>query len=232
MKTTPAFGGENPCVRAGELDGESVLYVPLSDGQEVIVSANRWTRYLKNHFTTQLSHDSSGNGHSYPRLMAYDPSPDAMRSRVTTLARLLVADRLVEEEMAGGEPAPAKGWVVRHKNGDTLDCRDENLLCVPADGRRNGIRAVWNVRERAKLVALGLNPNVVFAQRRKVAREERHRAEAECAGNLRPDLSEAMRTRVVDGFPPLGSPDGRGGGPPGGDGWLPAIVSTANGGER
>jgi hypothetical protein len=146
--------------------------VPLSNGAEALVSAASFDLHLALGFSGRLSADSDGRGHTYPRHMAHDPRPTAGRSRCQTLARTLVAQRLVKQEMEGGDSAPAKGWVVRHANGDTLDCRDGNLLCVPCNGLRNGIRAVWGVRERWKLMRQGLNPNSVFAHRRRVARSK------------------------------------------------------------
>jgi len=150
-------------------ENEPVIYVMLSDGSEAMVTPSSWEQHLALGFSDHLSADSNGAARRYPRHMVNDPRPDAGRSRAVSLARTLVAQRLVMAELEGRLLAPAKGWVVRHANGDRLDCRDSNLLCVPAKGCRNGYRAVWNVRERLRLVRESLNPNRVFAERRRVA---------------------------------------------------------------
>ena len=73
-----------------------------------------------------------------------------------------------------GEPVDPMGWVVRHANGDPLDLREVNLLKVPASGHRNSYRTFWGVWERWRLVEKGLNPNDVFARRRKAFKAKRN----------------------------------------------------------
>jgi hypothetical protein len=157
-------------------ENETVAMVPLSDTTEAIVSVQSWLDYLALGFSPNLSSDSNGLGQFYPRHMVNDPRPGAGRSRAVSLARTLAAISLVKAEMEGGKRAPSKGWVVRHANGSRLDCRDTNLLRVPARGCRNGYRAVWNVRERMRLAAQGLDPNRVFAERRRAERQESYGA--------------------------------------------------------
>lgn len=185
--------------RPAVFEGEPVIYVPLSDGREAMVSRSSWEDHCALGFSPRLSADSNGAARRYPRHMVNDPRPDAGRSRAVSLGRTLTAQLMVKAELAGGARALAKGWVVRHVNGDTLDCRDSNLLSVPARGCRNGYRAVWNVRERWALVRQGLDPNRLFAQRRREARRK------SSAAFLRSDT----RSRAP-GVPPLGSVKGPG----------------------
>lgn len=169
----------------------------LSNGAVAVASAQTFELFLALGFGEKFSADSDGRGRIYPRLMVHDPRPIFDRSRCQTLARTLVSIRLVKREMEGGERAPAKGWVVRHANGNTLDCRDSNLLCLPAARHRNGFRAVWGVRERWKLMRRGLDPNKVFARRRREAR-------AKCCGSRSESLTGA-RWRSAS---PRGRPKG------------------------
>lgn len=184
--------------RMSLFQGEHVAYLALSNGREVMISPEAAKRYIELGFTPSLSADSNGAGRTYPRHMVNDPRPDAGRSRAVTLARTLVAIRLVEAEALANDPAPAKGWVVRHANDDTLDCRDSNLLFVPANGSRNGHRAVWNVRERARLVQDGLDPNRVFAERRREARRKSSGAQSQVDARACVPVVSPRR-------PPLGS---------------------------
>lgn len=147
-----------------------ILTLPC--GAEFLVSPDRWDKHCHRYgFRNPVSLDRDGKGNAYPRIMSPDPS-GKRRARSTTLARLFVAERLVEEELAGGPKATAKGWIAHYKNGDHHDLRDENLGARPAMGHRNGIRAVWAVRKRARLVAEGLDPDAVFADRRRQQRAE------------------------------------------------------------
>lgn len=184
--------------RMSTFDGEPVVMVPLSDTTEAMVSPETWFSFLTLGFSANLSADSDGKGRTYARHMVTDPRPNLGRSRAETLARTVVAIGLVKAEAEGGHPAPAKGWVVRHANGNRLDNRDSNLLCVPANGCRNSFRAVWNVRERVRLVAEGLDPNRVFAERRRKAGRKLHGALSRADTRVaEPAISPLGATRVA-----------------------------------
>lgn len=84
------------------------------------------------------------------------------------IARLIAALMLLEEEQRTGKPAKAKGWTVRYRDGDRLNLTRANLEIVDAaEGRRsNSYKALWDVKERMRLVAEGKDPNAVFRARR------------------------------------------------------------------
>jgi hypothetical protein len=183
MMTNRSLAGGAPLrsarsTRLCMIDGEAVVCIPLSDGQEALVSKARWDLLRALGYGSSYSADENGSGRFYARTMACDPSPDTGRSRSVSLARLVLASQLVAEEKSGGPMAPAKGWLPRPLNGNTLDCRDSNLVSSPASGCRNSFRAVWGVRERWALIASSQDPNRVFAERRRRART----LKAKCAG--------------------------------------------------
>jgi hypothetical protein len=159
-----------------------------------MASLAKFELYLKLGFSPHLSADSSGNGHTYARHMTSDPRPDRGRSRAETFPRTLVAIAMVEAERNGGGRALAKGWIARNVNGNPRDCRESNLIAVPANGHRNSFRTVWNVKERWRLMLRGLEPNSVFKERRRIAKRnfcganlERHtRADKRDASPRRP----------------------------------------------
>lgn len=161
------------CIRHGSINNQAVVYIRLANRREFFTDLENWHDYIRLGFSQCINLENTGNGHRYPRSMAHCPDPKAPRSRTQTLARLFVAIRMIREEMAGGERADDKGWVVRHANGNTCDLRSVNLLNVPSRGHRNGYSAVWNVRTRWCLVEQGLDPNDVFAKQRKADRAKR-----------------------------------------------------------
>lgn len=160
--------------RYGTIDNQPVIYIRLPNGREFFTDPENWRDYLRLGFSPNISLDDDGHGRTYPRAMAHCPDKKATRSTTQTLARLFITLRMIREEMTGGERADEKGWVVRHANGNTSDLRDVNLLKVPALRHRNSYRAVWNARERWRLVEQGLNPNDVFARRRKEFKANRN----------------------------------------------------------
>jgi hypothetical protein len=167
--TTAPTGGAHPCVRISKQDGEEIALVRMHDGRETIFSCPTWEDRLRAGYPLRLHTKPDGKGREYPAATAYYPSSTVPRA-TRDLAREVQALKMLRVERAGGPRAPDKGWVTRTLNGNPFDLRDGNLEAVPARGQRNGFGAVWDARERLALADLGLNPNQVFAERRKAHR--------------------------------------------------------------
>jgi hypothetical protein len=182
---TPTVGSHRHVLKAlrpiktGEIDGAPVVYIPLPNAGEVIMSSETWNDWMRAGYSPNLFLKANGGGRSYPASKAYAPKPGL--PRVTRdAARQVVALRMVREERAGGRRAIEKGWVATTVNGDPNDLRDCNVVMRPAPGRRNSYLAVWDARVRLRHADLGQDPNRVFAERRR-------RARMLCRRNISPD---------------------------------------------
>lgn len=164
--------GATPCVQIGELQGEPVALVPLAQGgPPVAISLQTWKERCRAGYSPFLQLKPNGHGGFYPAAKAFPPSPARPRTN-RDIAREVAAIVAIRDEKAGGPEASLKGWIVRTLNGNGRDLRDCNLVRVPAKGCRNSYLAVWDARERLALAEQGLDPNEVFAERRKAHRKE------------------------------------------------------------
>lgn len=155
-----------PCVAYGELDGERIARVFLQGGGQVVISARIWDEMVR-----------LGYARCAPRLItnhrggscyvALSSSPDRLRRGHT----LTVASLALAILAADGVVKLPPRWKVRTRNGDPLDLRTGNLEAVPAERGRSAWRVLADVRKRRKLVAAGLDPNRVYAERRRAALE-------------------------------------------------------------
>ena len=109
--------------------------------------------------------NSADERNSYVRQNAVLPDGADFKHQV---ARLIVALMLLEEKHRIGEPAKAKGWTAHYRDGDRLNLSRSNLERKDAgpEQRSNSYKALWDVRERARLAAEGKAPNAVFRARR------------------------------------------------------------------
>ncbi len=176
-KSTPCGAGQSVAhrarnaIRMSTFGGEAVAYISISDGNEVMISANRLRTYVALGFSTSVSSDADGKGRKYARVMVPQWGPG--RARSALIGRIILAQIGLAREIETGAVFEDSGWVPRHLNGNRLDCRDGNLIAAPVERRRNSSRVVRNVRRRMKLLASGQSPKQAFAQHHKVARQKK-----------------------------------------------------------
>jgi hypothetical protein len=150
------------------MGGVKAALVPTTKGGLVIVSADTWAEYLRLGYSPNISLDGDGRAHTYPRVMPRSSDPRQGRSSAYTLCRLLLSIFTVSQEAeAEGVPMAPKGFIAETINGNPFDLRNENLRWTPAVGRRNTHRVLWDVRQRRAIADQGLDPNSVFAERRR-----------------------------------------------------------------
>jgi hypothetical protein len=137
---------KDPQVRCGYLEGERVVYVPLSGaghGREMIVSADRWAEVASQWGAVWLI---VRNGDE-ERVVSTSPAlAKRTGTRFPRLSRLLTGATRKQR--------------VKHRNGDHLDLRDSNLFVVdihpPRQSKARKARAprVVETEDRASVVAL------------------------------------------------------------------------------
>lgn len=145
--------------------------ITLADGKTAIVSASTRALYLALGYPPVPHLNDNGKGHRYLRIHSLLPNGCKTKH---TLTRLLYAVIAVHSEKSGRDRHPAKGFVVSTANGDPLDLRDHNLVAKPAEGAGQTYHAIWDVRKRWELLDRGLDPNTVYADRRRAARMVAH----------------------------------------------------------
>jgi hypothetical protein len=155
------------------IDGEAVVEVETTKVDTVTISASTWAEYIRLGYSLNISADDAGDGLKYPRTMARSSDPRQRRSSPYTLQRLLLCIlSVIQEQEHQGPRTKAKGLIAQTVNGNRFDLRDENLRWTHSKGQRNSYRVLRDVRERRKLADQGLNPNAVFAERRRKAKSK------------------------------------------------------------
>ena len=190
--------GESSLVRCSDLQptvhsAQGVIYTNLLRGGQAIWIEAVWAEAERlGYIRSSPRLMGNGSGSDY---VAVSASPDRLgRGHTLTAASLSVAILAAQ-----GDIKLPRRWRVRLRNGNPLDLRRENLDVTPAERARSATRVLADVRKRQKLVAKGLDPNQVYAERRRAAKAARA-AEAECPNR---DVCEGVR-----GAPPKVSPRG------------------------
>jgi hypothetical protein len=171
-KRTPPAGGGSPRgpIKAVR-DGRPVMLVPLPHDLVATFDLDVWEELMRLGISPRFNVRTNGIKHKRPRwylkVTALLPWPIGGDSPTHQAARLVVALGFVDRGFLVAVWVRSKRWRVEHINGDHLDLRRENLRVLPAGDKRAGFYAVWDLRERRKLIAKGKDPNAVFAKRRR-----------------------------------------------------------------